>query len=314
MGINIIAKALLVFWSMVFAVIALKYTTDMLNSNSNFIVSTGKSKIINRKGEIHIVLETYSGLVLDGVRGCMKNHKFDTSNLNISRSNSCVNGKCKLTVEFEDSIPNNIGLYVKENSKCIEKTFNVESNMQVLGYRVDLKLSPDQKDSLGIENVDDIELKNASGYSFSPIHKYFYYNLKMKKDTISENGVNKGIIYFNNNYDASTDESQNTNVSKGTLFTYDCNTANTTCTRTANTYILLIDGIFVELDTDFIEECKYSRKKLNKYCKQIIFPGQSILFTTSPNIIKHLLKNGANPKPSKYLDKRIEAAKEKIYN
>jgi beta-xylosidase len=103
---------------------------------------------------------------------------------------------------------------------------------------------------------------------------------------------------------------------KHRLFDYACPTA-TTCTQTANTYIAQVDGLFIELDLDFVEQCledKNMGKKVNRYCQYMISPGDTSSFKASAAVIRHILKQGPNPEESDHLTRRIEAAKLKIYN
>jgi hypothetical protein len=100
------------------------------------------------------------------------------------------------------------------------------------------------------------------------------------------------------------------------LFNYTCPTA-TSCTQTANTFIANVDGLFIELDSAFVEQCiedKNLGKKVNRYCQYMISPGDTSRFEASADVIRHILKQGPNPAESDHLTRRIEAAKLKIYN
>ncbi len=201
MYIKIMIKVLLIYWTIVFSVIILKSITDVIPKITSFIFST---VIAEKEKEITMPLEEYFGLIIEDTEGCMKNSKFHTYVKNIKTSSSCLNGECKVTVEFEDYIPKEVGLYIKENGRCIEKKFNVTDNMKTIGYRVDLKLTQEQKNSLGIIEGDRVELKNANAYLHNLVHKYYYYDSRVKDDTIVVNHEEKRTIRFNTKNDSKT--------------------------------------------------------------------------------------------------------------
>ncbi len=296
---HLMFKGLLLFWGIVFSVTIMKFATEITipNMSLNFGTVVAEDKIVDER-EIRIPLEEYFGLVIEGAEGCMKDHKFHTSKESLNTSSSCWNGECKVTVEFGNSIPKEVGLYIKENGKCVEKKFQVANNIQTIGYRVDLQLTQEQKSFLGIVSGDKVELKNANGYSLNILHQHYYYDTKANKDMIVVNDEERGTVYFttNNRTKVQGVTPSTKDTIKKYIFTYTCNTK-TSCTRTANTYILQIDGLFVELEIDFVEECTKDRsegKKVNKYCKDIIFPGSTKSFTASANVVIQLYNGTKN--------------------
>ncbi len=103
--------------------------------------------------------------------------------------------------------------------------------------------------------------------------------------------------------------------SKKKLFTLSCTSA-TTCTKTANAYLINVDGLFIELSPEFVEQCQKdiaNNWETNIYCKQMIAPGHSETFTASVDVVKHLQKEGFNPTDAD-VERRVKAAQEKINN
>ena len=88
------------------------------------------------------------------------------------------------------------------------------------------------------------------------------------------------------------------------------------CTQTANTYVVNVNGLFIEPNQEFIDACLQKRQihaVTNEYCKWMYSPGDSERFTTSADLIQHTIKNGFNPTDPD-VDRRLKAAKEKLYS
>ena len=102
--------------------------------------------------------------------------------------------------------------------------------------------------------------------------------------------------------------------SKKELFTLSC-TSPTVCTKTANVYLVNVDGLFVELTPEFVDSCNkqsVENKVTNIYCKQMIFPGHSETFETSADVVRHLQEYGFNPTDAD-VDRRMQIARQKVY-
>jgi len=100
-----------------------------------------------------------------------------------------------------------------------------------------------------------------------------------------------------------------------TLYNYECSSS-TTCTKTANTYIIYDNGIEIDIGESFYRECqenKHNPNFHNSYCQKIILPGTQSTFTSSENAIKNILKYDGNPQPGPHLDKRIEQLRQKVF-
>jgi hypothetical protein len=102
--------------------------------------------------------------------------------------------------------------------------------------------------------------------------------------------------------------------SKKELFSLSCSSP-TVCTRTANVYVVNVDGLFIEPNAAFVEDCQQPAKKgevKNPYCQQMIPPGHSETFKGSARGIEHMKKTGFNPTDSD-VGRRLELAKKKLY-
>jgi hypothetical protein len=104
--------------------------------------------------------------------------------------------------------------------------------------------------------------------------------------------------------------------SKKKFFTLSCSSA-TTCTKTANTYLVNVDGLFVELSPEFVEQCQKNEAnnvEINLYCKKMIAPGHTETFSAPADVIKHLQEEGFTNPTDADVDRRMKAAQEKIDN
>lgn len=88
-----------------------------------------------------------------------------------------------------------------------------------------------------------------------------------------------------------------------------------TCTKTANTYVVNVDGLFIEPNQEFVDACLEQNKQLltNRYCQRMYFPGDVENFNTSANLLQQTIKNGWNPTDPD-VDRRMEAAQKKLYS
>ena len=89
----------------------------------------------------------------------------------------------------------------------------------------------------------------------------------------------------------------------------------TTCTKTANTYVVNVDGLFIEPDQEFVDAClgQNSNAVKSRYCQWMYLPGDAENFNTSANLIQHTINNGWNPTDPD-ADRRMEAAEKKLYS
>lgn len=100
------------------------------------------------------------------------------------------------------------------------------------------------------------------------------------------------------------------------LYNFSCSTE-TSCTKIANVYMIHIDGIDVEMDIAFAQQCveyKYKPELRNSYCDKLIEPGDMSSFSGNARTIAHILEFDNNPRPSDSLEQRRETAKQKILN
>jgi hypothetical protein len=98
------------------------------------------------------------------------------------------------------------------------------------------------------------------------------------------------------------------------LFTLSCPTP-TTCTKTANVYVVNVDGLYIELRPEFVEEClkqSATNSMTNIYCKQMSAPGDTETLSASADVIKHLQEDGFNPTDAD-VERRMQIAESKIY-
>jgi len=110
-------------------------------------------------------------------------------------------------------------------------------------------------------------------------------------------------------------DADGTQHAKHALFDFSCSTSNQ-CTRTANKFVVQVQGIYLPLDMDFVQKCeeaKEAKKPANKYCKKMIKPGESQSFNTAPDLVQHFLKNGIQPLEGSGLEKRLESARKTVY-
>ena len=110
-------------------------------------------------------------------------------------------------------------------------------------------------------------------------------------------------------------DADGTRHAKHELFDFSCSTSNQ-CTRTANKFVVQVQGIYLPLDMDFVQKCEEAekaKKRANKYCKKMIKPGVSKVFNTEPDLVQHFLKNGIQPLEGKSLEKRLSSAKKTVY-
>jgi hypothetical protein len=89
----------------------------------------------------------------------------------------------------------------------------------------------------------------------------------------------------------------------------------TTCSKTANTYVVNVDGLWIEPNKHFVETCLEQKKRnevTNSYCFRMYSPGDEETFTAPANLIKHIKRYGWNPNDPD-VDRRLEAAERKLY-
>jgi hypothetical protein len=89
----------------------------------------------------------------------------------------------------------------------------------------------------------------------------------------------------------------------------------TTCTKTANTYVVNVDGLFIEPNEYFVKTCLEKKKRnevTNGYCLRMYSPGDAESFTAPANLIKHIKRYGWNPTDPD-VGRRLEAAQQKLY-
>ena len=102
----------------------------------------------------------------------------------------------------------------------------------------------------------------------------------------------------------------------------------TTCTKTANTYVVNVDGLFIERamvresenlfvepNEYFVKTCLEKKKRnevTNGYCLRMYSPGDAESFTAPANLIKHIKRYGWNPTDPD-VGRRLEAAQQKLY-
>jgi len=116
-------------------------------------------------------------------------------------------------------------------------------------------------------------------------------------------------------YTSSTNASGETFV-QNHLYNFSCSTE-TSCTKIANVYMIHIDGIDVEMDIAFAQQCveyKYKPELRNSYCDKLVEPGDMSSFSGNQRTISHILEFDNNPRPSDSLEQRREVAKQKILN
>ena len=169
-----ILKALMVFWGIVITIVVLRYaliSVDFNTIDTHTIIAKVKDQFntymhkINHNedndghtGQLHFPLEKAIEMVLENTQGCTPKELGDFKRQYASYSSSCWNNNCTLSVGFDQNIPKNLDLFVKEEGLCIKKNFEVASHIKENGYRVDLQLTASQKAELGILRENDIRL------------------------------------------------------------------------------------------------------------------------------------------------------------
>ena len=108
-----------------------------------------------------------------------------------------------------------------------------------------------------------------------------------------------------------TTDSDGNRIAKHELFEFKCSSDNK-CMRTAQKNIIQIDGIFVDVNNEFMEKCVENKLK-NKYCSKVIKLGTKTNFSSSQRAVDNLLNNGINPKIDDSMKSRIKSAYQKIY-
>jgi len=88
------------------------------------------------------------------------------------------------------------------------------------------------------------------------------------------------------------------------------------CTQTANTYVVNVDGLFIEPIQEYVDAC-LRKRELNTvtsmYCKRMYLPGDSQSFKTNADLVQHTIKNGFNPTDPD-VKRRMKEAEEKLYS
>ena len=193
---RLVVKSLLIFWSIVALVIAVRFI--VINIPKDFDIDFLSEK--KESNRLYFPLKKRLAFILNGIEGCTKEDRAFPTIYNdeiISTGSNCWNGDCELTVEFGDSIPKTIELYVKENGTCQLKEFKVPKVLDTIGYRIDLQLTQKQRLDLGgIGITKNIRLEHAKGYSFTNKHKYYFYDKKLDKDTLLLNDEKLDTVYF----------------------------------------------------------------------------------------------------------------------
>ncbi len=209
-----VGKILLYFWSAVLIIFALKFVIGYFDTMIDFSKTTVDKVAVVIKENIDeynimkLPLQKRYGMYINDVISCENELKstYKTRLLDpaINRiGSSCIKEKCKLSVEFKNEIPEIVELAVKENTDgyCVLKRYKVGSNYQVLGYFVELEITEDLKEKLGIDtDKSEIRLKNAIEYHASTVSGVkkliFDYKEKLEGDTILVDGKEKFILRF----------------------------------------------------------------------------------------------------------------------
>lgn len=300
---------LILFWGVVAVVV-------VLNALNIFSFSWTTSQ-----EAIHFPLQERFGIVLKNEESCVYQYKTHTFSEPLEIKTICSNGKCNTNVIFSNSlIPSEVGLYVKEGTSCVHRSFRVNA-LQTLGYQTTVYLSDAEKARLGMVSGDTFKLQNAYGSELCGVQTVFYYNTNITEDTLLVNGKPKATVYFDigqnlnlkpNKYGMIQDS---TYSSDGKLFSYICSNE-TQCIRKANTNVVLAEGIYVEVDADFVEQCTKNEMdgiQDNPYCKHIIYQGQMHQIDATKEEIERLLQKGENPKEGIVLDQHTQEITKKIY-
>ena len=324
---KILVKFILIFWGIVLGVIVIKSLINFLPKDFDFsfennIATSSQPKQDN---EIYLPLQKQYGFTLDNVQGCVQNYKSGIyqKGYNFDTSGQCWNDICKLTIQFQEKIPKTINLYIKHGSDCNLQKFNVPKVLNTIGYYVDLQLTDTQKQNLGISPGDKIQLKQANGYTIDSQHQLYFYTNKISEDTILINNNNKGKIYFSkgkvSNLLSKSIHIPDINIPHPKkLFTYTCD-ENRVCEKSANTYIINIDGIDFIPDESFIIGCVQNTSS-SKYCKSMTTIGtiERPIFTSDAQMNRYIKDTNNNPEFNDSLKNwekdRLKKAKEKIIN
>jgi hypothetical protein len=127
------------------------------------------------------------------------------------------------------------------------------------------------------------------------------------------------VVFFSFLACSNSEDNSYTNVAETrsgqSLFDLSCSSS-TSCTQTANTYLVQVDGLYIEPNQEFIDKCLTDRAinaPISIYCKQMILPGDSESFNASAKVIEHLKENGFNPTDDD-VSRRIKIAEDKIYS
>jgi hypothetical protein len=181
---------------MVILIVGIRFIVTHIPKDMNIDFFTKKEE----SNRLYFPLKKRLAFILNGIEGCTKEDRSFPAfydNEIISTGSSCWNGDCELTVEFSDTIPKTVELYVKEKGACQQKEFKVPRVLDTIGYRVDLQLTQKQRLDLGgIGITKNIRLEHAKGYSLTHNHKYYFYDKKLDKDIILLDDEELDTVYF----------------------------------------------------------------------------------------------------------------------
>ena len=203
-----ILKYVIYFWGFVFIVFGMKFLT----SNADMVLEA-PHKLLNKLNEIkkdidlkqndlyvmYLDMHAKKGVTIDGVSAC----KDTTHPLVSSMHSSCWNGECSIQAEFKNEIPKMIDLKVKVglSKNCVLQTFEVEKNIETVGYRVELIFDEVTKRKLHIdEDVYEIAFSQSIGYSRTEkngvTHIVFDFEEPLKEDFLVVKSKEKYLISF----------------------------------------------------------------------------------------------------------------------
>ncbi len=209
-----IRKSLIYFWATAFIIVALKMTADNMDDiidSTKSTVKKVKTKITEKTIEFKAfklpVKERYS-IYIEDASSCVSELKntYDVGLKDPAISNVrnvCSDGECELVVDFIDEIPESIELAVEDfdSGYCVLKRYQTGEKYKVTGYFVELDITEELKEKLGIgRGKYKIRLKNATDY-YSPSASgndkiIFNYTEKPEKDIILVNDKEKLIVRF----------------------------------------------------------------------------------------------------------------------
>jgi len=112
-----------------------------------------------------------------------------------------------------------------------------------------------------------------------------------------------------------TDDETGAQYAQHLIHNYACSTP-TSCKITTNVPTVLIDGIYVDVGENFVKECEenlHNPQGRNRYCSQIVMPGNVRFMQADARLIKHMLEYDGAVRPEDGLQERTDAALAKIW-